>query len=119
MNCKAFFDLKLEEIFVVGGGNHTQKAITECERFNLVKRTSVMVSPLGTGRSSPALVNVKNSKGENRLIVIGGTDDEGNYIKSIESIDFSLGHNGKWEWFDVELPVGLSRLEARSTNNKI
>jgi len=76
-NSRLFYDTKLDEILIIGGNNNELKAIGESERFNLVKRTSVICSNLKYPRTNFALALGENSMGETRLFSIGGTTENG------------------------------------------
>lgn len=82
---------------MVGGKNEERTAIAECERFNLTKRSSKIVQRLLEERVHCALVEGINNQGQLRLFAIGGTGVSGQQLKSIESIDTSIGENAVWE----------------------
>jgi len=109
----------LNEILVIGGANDQKSSIAECERFSLVKRASRQAQSLQQERASCEVVFATTNVGENRLFAIGGSDINGEMLKTIESIDTSLGDNGKWERYDVQLPTGLKNLEAVFHKGKI
>jgi len=44
-----------------------------------------------------AIVIGKTNQGQNRLFAIGGLGANGQPLRSIESIDVSLGEEGQWE----------------------
>lgn len=118
-NARIFYDNKLDEILIIGGNNNELKAIGESERFNLVKRTSVICSKLNTPRTNFALELGENSLGEKRLFAIGGTTDSGEFTRTIESIDISMGANSEWAKYEYELPNDLCKLEAKYHNGNI
>lgn len=51
-------------MLIVGGSNSTDKAMVDCERFNLIKRTSVLVNPLVEQRTNHSMceVNIGNDR---------------------------------------------------------
>jgi len=112
-NSRLFYDTKLDEILIIGGNNNNVKAVKESERFNLVKRTSILCSNLKYPRTNFALALGQNSMGETRLFAIGGNDESGNYTRTIESIDTAMGVNSEWIREEVDLPNDLNKLEAK------
>jgi len=62
--CTAWFDRRTMDLLIVGGSNSTDKAMVDCERFNLIKRTSVLVNPLVEQRTNHSMceVNIGNDR---------------------------------------------------------
>jgi len=96
-NFAAWFDQKLDEILVVGGRNEEKASISQCERFNLIKRTSRAVQTMLEERFHLGLVLGITNLGQSRVFAIGGSGVNGQQLKSIESIDISNGVNANWE----------------------
>jgi len=63
----------------------------------LTRRTSKTVQKLLDERVHCAIVIGKTNQGQNRLFAIGGLGANGQPLRSIESIDVSLGEEGQWE----------------------
>lgn len=81
-----WYDKAYKEIFIVGGNNKTDTAMSSCERFNIITRTTRTVSPLLTARTTHAMCEV-NIKGIRFLYVLGGRDIQTNAMNSIEIIN--------------------------------
>ena len=76
-------------IFVLGGSPDSQftRALTEVERLDKIGDPWQLLPPLNTGRANPAAAAL-----DGRLYAIGGYDQAGNALTSVEAIEPGTGH---------------------------
>lgn len=100
-----WFDRRTMEILIVGGNNLIDKAISECEKFSVIKRTSYFVAPMLEMRTLHAMTEV-NIGSDRFLYVIGGKDLQMNAMTTMEILCVN-DEEPKWNKLSVDLKKGL------------
>jgi kelch-like protein 17 (actinfilin)/kelch-like protein 20 len=100
-------------IFVLGGSPDRQftRALTEVERLDKIGDPWQLLPPLNTGRANPAAAAL-----DGRLYAIGGYDQAGNALTSVEAIE--PGTDTAWSPV-ADLPEPRGACAAAATQDRI
>lgn len=100
-------------IFVLGGSPDSQsmRALTEVERLDKIGDPWQLLPPLNTGRANPAAAAL-----DGRLYAIGGYDQAGNALTSVEAIE--PGTDTAWSPV-ADLPEPRGACAAAATQDRI
>ena len=98
-----------QDVYAIGGYNHEQGILEECEKLNLLSRQWTSVCELNRGR-----INAASCKcGSNYIYTLGGLDGE-EFLDSIERYNSKLDI---WTEVNVRLPSPMANLFAYSLND--
>lgn len=102
-----------DSIFVLGGWPDSQftRAVTEVERLDKIGDPWQLLPPLNTGRGNPAAAAL-----DGRLYAIGGYDQAGNALTSVEA--FEPGQDTAWSPV-ADLPEPRGACAAAATQDRI
>ena len=92
-----------EKIVVAGGYTQNRKALDLCELFDIHKNKWEDLPQMNSARVSSTIVNCQNKSGADNLFVIGGADENGTLLDTIENLE---PDSEEWITLSFSLPAG-------------
>lgn len=101
-----------QKVVVAGGYTQKRKALDLCELFDVHKNEWRDLPQMNSARVSSSIVNCPNSAGDDNLFVIGGSDENGALLDTIENLE-----PGSEDWITLSFTLpggGIQSLGAFS-----
>jgi hypothetical protein len=92
-----------EKIVVAGGYTQNRKALDLCELFDIQNNMWKDLPQMNDARVSSTIVNCPDENGKDNLFVIGGADENGTLLGTIENLEPG---SDEWVTLSFSLPEG-------------
>jgi Galactose oxidase, central domain len=92
-----------QKVVVVGGYTQGRKALDLCELFDIHKNEWKPLPQMNSARVSSTVVNCPNKNGDDNLFVIGGAEENGALLDTIENLE---PNSEDWVTLSFSLPAG-------------
>lgn len=92
-----------QKVVVAGGYAAKRKALDLCELLDIHKNEWKELPRMNSARVSASIVNCPNENGDDNLFVIGGADETGSLLDTIENLEPG---SDDWNTLSFNLPGG-------------